>query len=829
MQRESRDRRRRLLLTIDAVLPLAGFVLLKLVMWLSTWVADRADPMAVTLAFRFAVLWAIGVLGVRLFTDSGEDAQAGVRLRRLRRVYVWLVGVLATMMWGASLVETLLPNVTSSVRVLGSSVALAAIWSVFIFLWLVYRGDGSPTYHMTSYLGQYRTIWTLLSATFLALVLVNVSSYLSVQDRVAGLNARIIDAQATLDRLAVGNDYSGATVYDLNTNAFCLLKLVDGYAIRTLVPQEAPPVGKDHPCDKATTAQELADQVTLKLPIMRYYLRLAESQARVGMSLIDFGPETTSASTSSNDMSEWLAQPRVIVAQTVNSAALARAGLDNADAAFDAYSRSPDDAARALALDRLDRVVLSDVYGNTSELASQASAARNSLAAIDLPTLPVFLWVTIFYAVLLSVPSVLLLLFFIRKRDQRAAQIMDDLSQLDPSQGLLMRVLGLDSPLNSGPGRLKESDAWKEAIAALKARHTAIRRGELPDNDAAVQPIVEELAARAFSNLEYAMALTLLTCLLGLGWYFVFYPETTAGLAMLIAHRADVNLVTTYLTRASPLTYGFVGAYFWVFQMLLRRYLAGDLYPSAFLQAAERVVVVFILSLVFAILSLISPLAGATAVVAFVAGVYPNAGLRQITRYANRMIRGSIFPEKTESALLTNLDGIDIWIEARLVEEKVESIQSLATAEIEMLVLRTNFPTTQIVDWIDQALLYLHAGFQGRWYPNMRMAGVRSASDLLDAAGVLRADVDGTVDPERRPDPDLIKCIAGAAAQGSGPDLTNTLSVMCDALWPDPNVRYVLAYMGYELKEAKVSAAYDRSPEGLLDEKSPPQEIVARH
>jgi hypothetical protein len=75
----------------------------------------------------------------------------------------------------------------------------------------------------------------------------------------------------------------------------------------------------------------------------------------------------------------------------------------------------------------------------------------------------------------------------------------------------------------------------------------------------------------------------------------------------------------------------------------------------------------------------------------------------------------------------------------------------------------------------------------------------------------------------------LIKCIAGAAAQGSGPDLTNTLSVMCDALWPDPNVRYVLAYMGYELKEAKVSAAYDRSPEGLLDEKSPPQEIVAGH
>ncbi len=527
-------------------------------------------------------------------------------------------------------------------------------------------------------------------------------------------------------------------------------------------------------------------------------------------------------------MREWLVQPRVVIEQTVKTAALARTGLDSVDTAFDAFRNSADDASRARALDQLDRLVVGDVYGNTSELGSQASAARSSLAAIDLPTLPVFMWVTIFYAVLLSVPSVLLLLFFIRKRDQRAAQIMDDLNQLDPSQGLLLRVLGLDSPLSPNARDPDAAEAWQRALTALEARREAIRQRTPPANDPAIQPVVEQLAARAFSNLEYAMALTLLTCLLGLGWYFVFYPETTAGLAMLIARRADVNLVTTYLTRASPLTYGFVGAYFWVFQMLLRRYLAGDLYPSAFLQAAERVVVVFILSLVFAILSLVSPLAGGAAVVAFIAGVYPNAGLRQITRYANRAIRGSVFPEMTESALLTNLDGIDIWIEARLVEEKVESIQSLATAEIEMLVLRTNFPTTQIVDWIDQALLYLHAGFQGKWYSNMRMAGVRSASDLLDTAGVLCADVEGKVDPERRPDPDRIKCIAGAAAQGNSPDLTNTLYVMCDALWPDPNVRYVLAYMGYDLKEAEVSAASHSAPRrGPSSEEEPSSASVA--
>src|SRR5260370_40039302 len=103
---------------------------------------------------------------------------------------------------------------------------------------------------------------------------------------------------------------------------------------------------------------------------------------------------------------------------------------------------------------------------------------------------------------------------------------------------------------------------------------------------------------------------------------------------MLIARRADVGQVTTYLTRSSPLTYGFVGDYFWVFQMLLRRYLAGDLYPSAFIQAADRVIVVFFLSLVFAILSLISQLAGANACVAFLAGVESYSCLYSHPHYA---------------------------------------------------------------------------------------------------------------------------------------------------------------------------------------------------
>ena len=75
----------------------------------------------------------------------------------------------------------------------------------------------------------------------------------------------------------------------------------------------------------------------------------------------------------------------------------------------------------------------------------------------------------------------------------------------------------------------------------------------------------------------------------------------------------------------------------------------------------ERVVVVFILSLVFAILGLISPLAGAAAVVAFIAGVYPNAGLRQITRYANRadLIRGFCWRHLAQLAEAKQADEAD--------------------------------------------------------------------------------------------------------------------------------------------------------------------------
>ena len=51
---------------------------------------------------------------------------------------------------------------------------------------------------------------------------------------------------------------------------------------------------------------------------------------------------------------------------------------------------------------------------------------------------------------------------------------------------------------------------------------------------------------------------------------------------------------------------------------------------------------------------------------------------------------------------------MNIWYESRLLEEGIEDMQNLATANIVDVMLRTRIPVDRLVDWIDQAYLYLH-------------------------------------------------------------------------------------------------------------------------
>jgi hypothetical protein len=140
-----------------------------------------------------SVVWAAVMLGLVVFRPlPAQDERPWIRLR-FRFLFAWLAGILLLGMWGPSLVATLAPQLVDSVMVLGNPLGLCVIWSAVIFLWLLHRGDGSPAYKR--YLGDFRTIYTLLALILAAISLTDLAAYQSINVRVNGLQASVIAAR----------------------------------------------------------------------------------------------------------------------------------------------------------------------------------------------------------------------------------------------------------------------------------------------------------------------------------------------------------------------------------------------------------------------------------------------------------------------------------------------------------------------------------------------------------------------------------------------------------------------------------------------------------
>ena len=77
-------------------------------------------------------------------------------------------------------------------------------------------------------------------------------------------------------------------------------------------------------------------------------------------------------------------------------------------------------------------------------------------------------------------------------------------------------------------------------------------------------------------------------------------------------------------------------------------------------------------------------------------------------------------PQLTPDYPLNQLDGLNVWYEARLEEEGIEDMQNLATANLVDVILHTRVPVGRLVDWIDQAQLYLHLDRAERGYREQR-------------------------------------------------------------------------------------------------------------
>ena len=250
------------------------------------------------------------------------------------------------------------------------------------------------------------------------------------------------------------------------------------------------------------------------------------------------------------------------------------------------------------------------------------------------------------------------------------------------------------------------------------------RRGQQPAPTDRLPPRSEVQTHPLRSLNSPILMATVLTLL---GWLLVFFPADPAS--------------TVFGPNRIPLAYGFLGAYIFSIGALVRQYVTDDLQARYYASITVRFLTAFVLAW---LIDLIWP-ATATAptdtglplpgslvdqrlLIAFVIGAFPSLGLRLIQRAATALL-SVIFRGFDEPQPLNLLDGLNAYQEDRLLLEGVESLQNLTCADVVDLMLKTRFPVEQIIDWMDQALLQIHA--RGR-YDQFRQSGLRTATDFID-------------------------------------------------------------------------------------------------
>jgi len=196
------------------------------------------------------------------------------------------------------------------------------------------------------------------------------------------------------------------------------------------------------------------------------------------------------------------------------------------------------------------------------------------------------------------------------------------------------------------------------------------------------------------------------TLVITVGWMLTLLPSSP-GPEM----TNPSQLLDFFMPQRSIVTFGFLGAYFFVLNTVLHRYVRADLKPKAYSSITVRVLVVIVLTWVIGL-----PFGSNNPyllMLVFLIGVFPESGLtliRESIRNQTGMGRlvGLIGSPTKEKYPLTELEELDVYDRARLLDEGVTNIESLAHHDLIDLMLETRIPVPRLVDWLDQAVLYLH-------------------------------------------------------------------------------------------------------------------------
>ena len=306
------------------------------------------------------------------------------------------------------------------------------------------------------------------------------------------------------------------------------------------------------------------------------------------------------------------------------------------------------------------------------------------------------------------------------------------------------------------------------------------------------------------------------TLLAFVGWILVFFPPVGAPEGL--------------VPNPTPLAYGFLGAYIFGLGSLVRQYVIDDLQLRYYASLINRYLTVFVLSGLVTLLVQVggsgsSPsLDGAYLLAAFVIGLFPSSGLRVVQRLGTAAL-GMGIKGLEEAQPLGRLDGFNAYHADRLQLEGIENMQNMSCAKIVDLMVKTRYPVEQIIDWIDQALLHLHAP---DWITVFKSNGLRTATDFLDAYGVpgLPPDVLTT----RRDD--LAALLNSQHPEGASGDLAHTralLDAMAAALRHDPNLFHVLHWRQHEYEALPEDVERARTAADLKLMQGLPDEAIAAY
>jgi hypothetical protein len=196
------------------------------------------------------------------------------------------------------------------------------------------------------------------------------------------------------------------------------------------------------------------------------------------------------------------------------------------------------------------------------------------------------------------------------------------------------------------------------------------------------------------------------TLVITLGWMLTLLP---AGPGPEITQASQ--LIDFFIPQRTAVTFGFLGAYFFILNTVLHRYVRADLKPKAYSSITVRIFVVIILAWVLGL-----TFRGGSPwelTLAFMIGVFPESGLTLIRESIRKQTGLGILvrpflPSTREKYPLTELEELDVYDRARLLDEGVTNIESLAHHDLIDLMLETRIPVPRLVDWIDQSILYLH-------------------------------------------------------------------------------------------------------------------------